>query len=76
MINPSQIQKHMDVVSSRNEPLGSVDHIQGSSVKLVRDVLGQHHFVPIAWIASIDNKIHLTRSAEEVERLWAGETFQ
>ncbi|HKY36451.1 MAG TPA: DUF2171 domain-containing protein [Polyangiaceae bacterium] len=76
MINPSQIQRHMDVVSSRNEPLGSVDHIQGSSVKLVRDVLGQHHLVPIAWIESIDDKIHLTRSAEEVERLWAGEPFQ
>jgi hypothetical protein len=76
MINPTQIQKHMDVVSSQNEPLGSVDHIQGSELKLVRDVLGQHHFVPIAWIASIDDKIHLTRSAEEVERLWAGEPFQ
>ena len=76
MINPSQIQKHMDVVSSRNEPLGSVDHIEGSEVKLVRDVLGQHHLVPIAWIESIDDKIHLTRSAEEVERLWAGESFQ
>jgi hypothetical protein len=76
MINPTQIQKHMDVVSSRNEPLGSVDHVQGSSVKLVRDAVGQHHLVPIAWIESIDDKIHLTRSAEEVERLWAGEPFQ
>jgi len=76
MINPTQIQKHMDVVSSRNEPLGSVDHVQGSSVKLVRDAVGQHHFVPITWIESIDDKIHLARSAEEVERLWAGEPFQ
>jgi hypothetical protein len=76
MINPTQIQKHMDVVSSQNEPLGSVDHVQGSAVKLVRDVLGQHHFVPITWIESIDDKIHLKRSAEEVERLWAGEPFQ
>jgi len=75
MINPSQIQKHMTVVSSRNEPLGSVDHIQGSSVKLVRDVLGQHHFVPISWIERIDDKIHLKRSAQEVERLWTGEPF-
>ena len=76
MINPSQIHKRMDVVSSQNEPLGSVDHIEGSSLKLVRDVVGQHHFVPIAWIGTIDDKIHLTRSAEEVERLWAGEPFQ
>jgi hypothetical protein len=76
MINPSHIQKHMDVVSSRDEPLGSVDHVQGSSVKLVRDVLGQHHLVPIGWIERIDDKIHLTHSAEEVERLWAGEPFQ
>jgi hypothetical protein len=76
MVNPTQIQKHMDVVSSRNEPIGSVDHIQGSAVKLVRDVLGQHHLVPLAWIDRIDEKIHLKRSAREVQRLWTGEPFQ
>ena len=76
MIHPTQIQKHMDVVSSKNEPLGMVDHILGSNVKLARDVVGQHHFVPLTWIARIDDKIHLALTAEDVERLWAGERFE
>ena len=76
MINPEQIQKHMDVVSLNNEPLGSVDHVSGRDLKLARDVVGQHHFVPLAWIDRIDEKIHLTRSTKEVQRLWAGESFE
>ena len=76
MINPTQIQKHMDVVSSQDEPLGMVDHILGSNLKLARDVVGQHHFVPISWIERIDDKIHLARTANDVERLWANEKFE
>ena len=30
MISPSKIQKHMDVVSSKSEPLGMVDHVAGT----------------------------------------------
>jgi hypothetical protein len=76
MTSPARIQKHMDVVSSKSEPLGMVDHIDGSTLKLARDVVGQHHFVPLTWVDFIDEKIHLKRSAAEVERLWAGERFE
>jgi hypothetical protein len=76
MINPTQIQKHMPVVSVNDERLGVVDHILGSNLKLARDIVGQHHFVPLAWIDRIDEQIHLTRSTDEVERLWAGERFE
>jgi hypothetical protein len=76
MTNPARIQKHMDVVSSKSEPLGIVDHLDGSTLKLSRDVVGQHHFVPLTWVDYIDEKIHLKRTAKEVERLWAGESFE
>lgn len=76
MTNPAKIQKHMDVVSSQSEPLGVVDHVAGTDLKLARDVVGQHHYVPLAWIDYIDDKIHLKRSANDVERLWAGERFE
>lgn len=74
--SPTKIQKHMDVVSSKHEPLGVVDHVAGTDLKLSRDVVGQHHFVPLTWIDYIDEKIHLKRSAKDVERLWAGESFE
>ena len=76
MVNPAHIQKHMDVVALNNEPLGMVDHIDGRDLKLSRDIVGQHHFVPLTWIHHIDDKIHLSRSAEEVARLWSGESFE
>jgi hypothetical protein len=76
MISPAKIQKHMDVVSSKSEPLGMVDHVAGTDLKLARDVVGQHHFVPLTWIDYIDEKIHLKRPAKDVERLWAGESFE
>jgi hypothetical protein len=76
MVNPAQIQKNMDVVSLNNEPLGMVDHVDGRDLKLARDVVGQHHFVPLMWIDHIDDKIHLSRSTDEVARLWSGETFE
>ena len=76
MINPAKIQKHMNVVSVENEPLGMVDHILGSNLKLARDVVGQHHFVPLTWIDHIDDKIHLALRADDVQRMWAGEHFE
>jgi hypothetical protein len=76
MINPTRIQKHMDVVSSKNEPLGMVDHILGANLKLARDVVGQHHYVPMSWIDHIDDKVHLALTANDVERLWAHERFE
>lgn len=76
MFSPTQIQKHMSVVSAHNEPLGIVDHVLGSTLKLARDVVGQHHYVPLTWIDHIDDAVHLTRSAADVERMWAGEQFE
>lgn len=75
MANP-QITKHMDVVSSTNDHLGRVDHVEGDRLKLARDALGQHHLIPLRWVARIDDKVHLSHSTKDVERLWAGEDFQ
>lgn len=72
-MSPTQIQRHMDVVSSHDEPLGIVDHILGSNLQLAKTRAGRHGFVPFSWIAHIDDKIHLARSAAEVEGLWASE---
>jgi hypothetical protein len=69
-MSPTQIQRHMDVVSSSDEPLGIVDHILGSNLQLAKTQTGRHGFVPFSWIAHIDDKIHLARSAAEVEGLW------
>jgi hypothetical protein len=71
-----RIKPHMDVVSSRSEPLGMVDCIDGRNLKLARDALGQHHFLPLTWVDVIDEQVHLKRPANDVIRLWSGETFE
>lgn len=76
MFSPTQIQKHMNVVSVKNEPLGMVDHVLGSTLKLARDVVGQHHYVPLTWIDRVDEVVHLKRTAADIERMWAGEKFE
>lgn len=75
-INPAQIHRNMRVFSSHGEPLGAIDHIDGGNLELVRDEVGQHHFIPMRWIDRIDEAVHLTRPAEDLRRLWAGERFE
>lgn len=76
MLNPAKIEKHMPVVSSHREALGFVDHVADGNLELARDEVGQHHFVPMRWIDHIDSQVHLSRTAEDVRRLWAGERFE
>ena len=66
------IREHMEVVGSDGAVVGSVDHVQGSDIKLTKgsDKSGQHHFIPLAWIASVDSKVHLAKSARDAKAQW------
>lgn len=65
------IKPHMPVVSSEHGELGSVDHIEGRDhIKLTRDPRGQHHYIPLEWVTSVDDKVHVDRSREEAMREW------
>lgn len=71
-----RIQRNMDVVSSRSELVGIVESIDGDELRLARDAAGQEHRVPLAWIHFTDDQVHLERTANDVVRLWSGETFE
>lgn len=56
MIDASQVQEHMEIVGSCGNHVGTVDHVDGSRIKLTRkdSADGQHHFLPLSAIASVE----------------------
>jgi hypothetical protein len=75
MIDASQIKEHREVVGSDGKHVGTVDHMEGADrIKLTKqdkDAGGQHHYIPLAWVASVDRgKVELNKPAAEAERSW------
>ena len=71
-----QVQEHMKVVGSDGEEVGTVDHLDGSRIKLTRDSSGQHHFLPVDCIASVgDGRVRLSMPAMQAKRQWQGEAM-
>ena len=66
------IKPHMPVVCSENGQFATVDHIEGrSSIKLARDDKGQHHYIPLSWVTSVDDKVHVDRPGDQAMREWS-----
>ncbi len=71
MVNASQIKPHMPVVCSNNGQFATVDHMEGSdSIKLAKDKSGQHHYIPLAWVTQVDDKVHVDRPGDQAMREW------
>lgn len=71
MINSNQIKQNFVVVGAMNEPFGAVDQMEGmESIRLKKDEKGEIHFIPLSWVAKVDDKVHLNRSAESAKKEW------
>lgn len=74
MAKASQIKEHMEVVASDGEHVGTIDHIEGDgSIKLTKNdsaAGGEHHIIPAAWVSSVDEHVHLSKSSADVFRDW------
>jgi hypothetical protein len=70
MINTTQIKPHMPVVCSKDKELGKVDHVEGKSLKLTKDGSGQHHYIPLGWVKTVDDKVHVDRPGDQVMKTW------
>ena len=66
----SQIREHMPVVCSNNKQFGTVDHLEGNTIKLTKDQSGQHHWIPTSWVQSVDDKVHVDRPGDQAMREW------
>jgi len=65
------IKPHMPVVCSENGQFAVVDHLEGTDyIKLTKDKNGQHHYIPLTWVTSVDDKIHVDRPGDQAMREW------
>ncbi len=72
MMNKDQIKPHMPVVCSNNGQFAVVDHLQGAdTIKLAKDDKGQHHYIPLSWVTSVDDKVHVDRPGQQAMREWS-----
>ena len=69
----TSVKEHQEVVGSDGTHVGKVDHVRGDHILLTktdRDAGGHHHTIPSSWIASVDDKVHLSKTAADAQAAW------
>ena len=75
MINAQQIKPNMPVVCSEDGQFAVVDHVEGqNSIKLQKDKTGKHHFIPVSWVTTVDEKVHIDRPGDQAMKEWRTES--
>jgi hypothetical protein len=66
------IREHMEVDASCGTCVGKVDHVEGNTIKLTKNDSpdGQHHRIPLSWVASVDDRVHLSIDHRQVHAQW------
>lgn len=74
MVDVNDIKEHMEVMGSDGEHVGTVDHCDGPNmIKLTKSdpsAGGEHHYIPMAWVQSVDERVHLAHPAVEARSRW------
>jgi hypothetical protein len=76
MSEASQVQEHMDVISSDLKTVGKVDHLDADKIKLTKQSSPNgehHHFIPVSWIDHVDQHVHLNKTGADVTAHWEHE---
>jgi len=75
MINLSEIKPEMPVVCSQDGQFATVDHLEGADfIKLNRDKVGRHHYIPVRWVVSTDNgQVKIDRPGQDAMTDWTTE---
>jgi hypothetical protein len=68
----NQIKPHMPVICSEGGQFAVVDHLEGTNlIKLTRDKDGKHHYIPVSWVTSVDEAVHVDRPGRQAMREWS-----
>jgi hypothetical protein len=69
-----RIKEHMTVVGSDGQHVGTVDRVQGQNIVLTKndpEAGGKHHTIPIPWVASVDQGVTLSKTAQAAKTEWS-----
>jgi hypothetical protein len=66
------IKPQMPVLSGDGCRVGTVDCLIGGCIKLFQKDSpdGLHHFIPFNWIERVEDKVYLTKNANETRKEW------
>ena len=70
---PRPIRGRMEVVGSDGDHIGIVDKVVGNRIDVAKDGSapdGAHQTPPLTAVTSVDNKVHLDRSARTAAQDW------
>lgn len=72
MAKASEIREHMEVIGSDGQHVGTVDKVEGDRIKLTKNdpqAQGQHHYIPLSAVASVEgDEVELNMSADEARQ--------
>jgi hypothetical protein len=71
-----QVTEHMDVVGSDGDHIGTVDKVRGDRIILTKGdsaAGGHHHSIPCSWIDKVDDKVTISKTAEQAKKAWRDE---
>lgn len=73
------IKEHMEVIGADGVHLGTVDHVEGERIKLIRADSGvahtdHHHYIPRGLVAEVEgDKVRLSANADVAAALFEEE---
>jgi hypothetical protein len=72
MVAPDQVMEQMEVVGNDGLHVGVVDGIQGREIRLANNDTPDrlHHFLPLANVEYVDDRVHLNRSSIRAMAEW------
>jgi hypothetical protein len=69
----SGLSENMEVLGADGQHVGVIDHIEGASIELKKDdpaAHGEHHWIPLEWVASVDTAARLKLSSTDAWSQW------
>ena len=64
------IKPHMAIVCSDDKQFATVDGVDANAIKVTRDQAGKHHYIPLTWITSVDDRVHIDRPGSKAMADW------
>ena len=72
----NRVTEHMEVIGSDDQHIGTVDKVRGDRIFLTRSdpsAGGHHHSIPCDWVEKVEDKVTISKSAEEARTAWRDE---
>lgn len=72
MVRPDQIKEHMEVVGNDGKHVGIIDGVEDDEIRLSKSHApdGLDHFLPLATVEYVDDRVHLNRSSIRAMAEW------